>query len=94
MNSISNDHPSAYYRCDYEPFVCFIMALNLRGLNECWNVKPSPPRLGRSQGLFTMAQRVIVLLYTFLCVCCLYSSNHILLELFMDSTGTTMKVVP
>lgn len=66
MKSISNDHPSAYYRCDYEPFVCFIMALNLRGLNECWNVKPCPPRLGRSQGLFTMAHRV--LLYTFLLV--------------------------
>lgn len=70
MNSISNDHPSAYYRCDYEPFVCFIMALNLRGLNECWNVKPSPPRPGRSQGLFNAAQRAIVLLYTFLFVAC------------------------
>lgn len=58
MNSISNDHPSAYYRCDYEPFVCFIMALNLRGFNECWDVKPSPPRMGRSQGLFDVAQRV------------------------------------
>lgn len=58
MNSISNDHPSAYYRCDYEPFVCFIMALNLGGFNECWDVKPSPPRMGRSQGLFDVAQRV------------------------------------
>lgn len=40
MKSISNDHPSAYYRCDYEPFVCFIMALNLGGLNECKTISP------------------------------------------------------
>lgn len=71
MNSISNDHPSAYYHCDYKPFVCFIVALNLRGFNECWDVKPSPPRMGRSQGLFDVARAEgVVLFYTFLFALC------------------------
>lgn len=84
MNSISNDHPSAYYRCDYEPFVCFIMALNLRGFNECWDVKPSPPRLGRSQGLFDVAQRVLCFFYTFLFAVC---------EFVLITTSTTVRII-
>lgn len=96
MNSISNDHPSAYYRCDYEPFVCFIMALNLRGFNECWDVKPSPPRLGRSKGLFDVAQRVLCFFFfthSSLLFVSLYSSHpQPLSELFMASAGMTMQV--
>lgn len=92
MNSISNDHPSAYYRCDYEPFVCFIMALNRRGFNECWDVKPSPPRLGRSQGLFNVAQRVLgFFTHSALLFVSFYSSQpRLLTELFMASTGMAM----
>lgn len=70
MNSISNDHPSAYYRCDYEPFVCFIKALNPRGFNESWDVKLSSSRMGRSQELLDVAWRVFVFLNTFLFVVC------------------------
>lgn len=76
MNSISNDHPSAYYRCDYKPFVCFIVALNLRGFNECWDIKPSPPRMGRSQGLFDVALRVLCFFFLLIPLYCLWVCSH------------------
>lgn len=95
MNSISNDHPSAYYRCDYEPFVCFIKALNPRGFNESWDVKLSSSRMGRSQELLDVAWRVFFFCFVFLThSSLLFVSLHpkMLSELLMASAGMTMRV--
>lgn len=92
MNSISNDHPSAYYRCDYEPFVCFIKALNPRGFNESWDVKLSSSRMGRSQELLDVAWWVFFFFLTHSSL--LFVSLHpkMLSELLMASAGMTMRV--
>lgn len=84
MNSISNDHPSAYYHCDYKPFVYFIVALNLRGFNECWDVKLSPPRMGRSQGLFDVAQGVL---------CSFTHSSLLFVSLFSSQPSTSVRII-
>lgn len=94
MNSISNDHPSAYYRCDYEPFVCFIMALNLRGFNECLDVKPSSPQGWEGHRDCLMWHRGVLCFFTHssLLFVSLYSwQPQILSELFMASVGITMQ---
>lgn len=89
MNSVSNDHPSAYYHRDYEPFVYFIMALNLRGFTECGDVKPSPTRIWRSRGLFDVAHRVPCASAHFSAFFKSLNSSPIrlLLEIFMCSSG-------